>query len=167
MSSWKLILLLPCYRFSVSACACRLPQLLVIPLLFVSKLRSIAASLYPLMAITIVYSNVGAVSAAWLPYCHPPVPRNVVFLTRLQNKALVPNRSTGDTGGLFKICEPVSIASGRVSSFHHVFVHHILCSGALSLDNGDFCCSLLTGVMLLVSFSLCFLGFGRRCLPMR
>jgi len=79
MSSWKRILLLLCYRFSVSARACRLRQLLAVPLLFVSKLRAIAASLYPLMEITIVCSNVGAVAAAWLPYCHPAMPQNTVF----------------------------------------------------------------------------------------
>lgn len=77
------------------------------------------------------------------------------FLTRrLQNKALVPNRSTGDTGGLFKICEPVSIASGSVLNFHHAFVHPIMCSGALCLAN-----SFMEIFLLFSTYRGCTVGF--------
>lgn len=136
MSSWKCILLLLCYRFSVSACACRPPQLLAVPLLFVSKLRAIAAALYALMATTTVYSNVEAVAAAFLPTVSQPCLESW-GLTTWQNKALVSGRSTGNTGGLLNLW--VHFYGFRdVLIFHHAFVHHIMCSGALSLASGRF-----------------------------
>lgn len=159
MSSWKRILLPPCYRFCVSARARGLPQLLVIPLLFVPKLRATVVFLYLLMAITALYSNMRAVSAARLPYSYPAMG----FLTRMQNNALIPNRSTGSTGGLFKVCEAVSLASGTVLSFYHAFAHSIMCSGALSPTKSFVEVSLYsppTGIALLVSFLSVFLVWG-------
>lgn len=137
MSSWKCILLLLCYRFSVSACVCRPPQLLAVPLLFVSKLRAIAAALYALMATTTVYSNVEAVAAAFLPTVSQPCLESW-GLTTWQNKALVSGRSTGNTGGLLNlwvhfygfrecvnfspcICPSHHVFWGSVSSFREIF----------------------------------------------
>lgn len=128
-SAWELqSRLLPCHLENAPSCSCCtdsllehvhvwFPQLLSIPLLFASKLRAIVVSHYPIMAVTIVYSNVEAISAAWLLYCHPAM-LEAWFLT-VWNKASVSGRSTESTGGSFKIREPASADLGHVLSFCH------------------------------------------------
>lgn len=82
----------------------------------------------------------------------------------MQNNALMLNRSTGSTGGLFKVCEPVSLASENVLSFYHA--HSITCSGAIQFKSPTKSfmeirlCSPPIGIALLVSFLSVFMGLG-------
>lgn len=81
----------------------------------------------------------------------------------MQNNAPILNRSTGGTGGLFKICELLFLASGNVLSFSHAFAHPVICSGALSPTKNfmEIClCSPPIGIALLVSFLSVFLLLG-------